>query len=293
MLNRYRLEIIHIMVALMIKLIKGDFFTHWESLEPESIDLILTDPPYNCLQDVQSWDVALDWLKLEEIFNELLSLNGQVVMFCDMNLLMEIRNTFSKYLKYRYYMIWQKTSPMPISIMRPLPDTEFILVFKKKGSQEKNLTWNYKYLGERSKPFKKKNYDKSISVRKGLKKEVNENVDGQRLPRQIFTFPNKPNMKIEERTKHPTQKPLGLIKKLIACYSNEQDKILDPFSGSATTLIGCHDLNRNCLGFELDEIYYNEAKQRIKRHTRQTDLFGTLLPQNRDTGTDLKLNTLF
>ncbi|MBC8196246.1 MAG: site-specific DNA-methyltransferase, partial [Candidatus Marinimicrobia bacterium] len=90
----------------MIKLLKGDFFIHWESIKKNSIDLILTDPPYNCLEDVQKWDVALNWLKLEEIFNELLSLNGQVVMFCDMNLLMEIRNTFSKYLKYRYYMIW-------------------------------------------------------------------------------------------------------------------------------------------------------------------------------------------
>lgn len=79
----------------------------------------------------------------------------------------------------------------------------------------------------------------------------------------------------EERI-HPTQKPLKLIGRLIEASSNKDDLVLDPFSGSASTLIGCIQLNRHYIGIELDEEYYKVGLKRIKKEyeEKKTNLFG-------------------
>jgi DNA modification methylase len=69
----------------------------------------------------------------------------------------------------------------------------------------------------------------------------------------------------KERTKHPTQKPLKLMEELVLKHTNESDLIFDPFMGSGTTGVACKNLNRKFIGIELDENYYNIAKERINR----------------------------
>lgn len=64
---------------------------------------------------------------------------------------------------------------------------------------------------------------------------------------------------------HSTQKPLDLITRLVLASSNEDDIILDPFMGSGTTGVACKNLNRNFIGIELDENYFNIAKDRIEK----------------------------
>ena len=66
-----------------------------------------------------------------------------------------------------------------------------------------------------------------------------------------------------EKRYHPTQKPLKLIRRLISASSNKGDVVLDPFSGAGSTQIGCIQLERNYIGIELDEGYYNIAEKRI------------------------------
>ena len=67
-----------------------------------------------------------------------------------------------------------------------------------------------------------------------------------------------------ERTEHPTQKPLALISQLIEKHSNKGDIVLDPFMGSGTIGVACKNLDRNFIGIEKDENYFNIAKQRIE-----------------------------
>jgi site-specific DNA-methyltransferase (adenine-specific) len=62
---------------------------------------------------------------------------------------------------------------------------------------------------------------------------------------------------------HPTEKPIELMKILIANSCNENDTVLDPFVGAGSTLIAAKELNRNAIGIELDKQYYDIAKQRI------------------------------
>ena len=60
---------------------------------------------------------------------------------------------------------------------------------------------------------------------------------------------------------HPTQKPVLLLKRLIEIFTDEDDVVIDPVAGSASTLRACAELNRNCYGFEIKKDFYNKAKE--------------------------------
>ena len=70
---------------------------------------------------------------------------------------------------------------------------------------------------------------------------------------------------------HPTQKPFPLMEYLIRTYTNENETILDNCIGSGTTAIACINTNRNFIGFELDENYFNLANERINKHNENLE----------------------
>jgi site-specific DNA-methyltransferase (adenine-specific) len=72
---------------------------------------------------------------------------------------------------------------------------------------------------------------------------------------------------------HVCQKPLTVIDRIIKTSSNKENVILDPFMGSGTTGVACQHLNRNFIGIELDEGYFNIAKQRIEQAHEAKELF--------------------
>lgn len=77
----------------------------------------------------------------------------------------------------------------------------------------------------------------------------------------------------QENRFHPTQKPVALYEWLLKNYAKEGDKILDTHVGSASSLIACHNLGFDYLGFELDKEYYNQATKRLEQHKSQINLF--------------------
>lgn len=125
---------------------------------------------------------------------------------------------------------------------------------------------------------------KSIGMYQGveyseLKAEFNslkEQYEPQRLEhenkRRPFKNPNKlhdvikhsQESHISKKYNHPTQKPIGLIKKLIEVFTREGQTILDPFMGAGSTGIASKELNRNFIGIELEQDYFNTAKNRIE-----------------------------
>ena len=76
-----------------------------------------------------------------------------------------------------------------------------------------------------------------------------------------------------ENINHPCPKPINITRRLIARFSNENDKIIDPYSGSATTPICCNELKRKWIAFEIDKDYYKSANSRIEIHKQQLRLF--------------------
>lgn len=81
------------------------------------------------------------------------------------------------------------------------------------------------------------------------------------------------DMKNKEKRIHPTQKPVALYKWLLNEFSNNGDIILDTHVGSASSLIACHNTRHKYVGFEIDETYYNLAKERIEKETAQISIF--------------------
>ncbi len=81
------------------------------------------------------------------------------------------------------------------------------------------------------------------------------------------------NMKNKENRIHPTQKPVALYEWLLSKYAVKGDKILDTHVGSASSLIACHNLGFDCVGFEIDKVYYDMATNRLETHKSQIDMF--------------------
>ena len=80
-------------------------------------------------------------------------------------------------------------------------------------------------------------------------------------PKSIIRFSKQPK---RVKNLHPTQKPVALMEYLIKTYTNEGETVLDFTMGSGTTGVACKNLNREFIGIELDENYFNIAKQRIE-----------------------------
>lgn len=81
------------------------------------------------------------------------------------------------------------------------------------------------------------------------------------------------NKELNEKRIHPTQKPVALYKWILGNYAKQGDKILDTHVGSASSLIACHQMGFDFLGFELDEYYYNHASERLQDEMAQMNLF--------------------
>lgn len=95
------------------------------------------------------------------------------------------------------------------------------------------------------------NYGDFAAIREG-------SLDGTRYPRSVVKF------KHETKPAHPTQKPVALMEYLIRTYTNEGDTVLDNCMGSGTTGVACVNTNRRFIGIELDQDYFDIAKQRIE-----------------------------
>ena len=89
----------------------------------------------------------------------------------------------------------------------------------------------------------------------------------------ILSIPNKKTKDENGKNLHDTEKPVGLMKILIGNSSKENDIVLEPFAGICSTLIACKELDRNFIGFEIDKHYYDIAQKRIVDETKQINLF--------------------
>lgn len=249
-------------------LIKADFLLERDEIEPESVDLILMDPPYGVLRGAQPWDVPPNYHVLAWKFSDQLKSSGQIITFANFKTAVAIEAAFAPYFAFRFNLTWKKSSALNRNHSRPAMDSEMILVYQRLGVAEKKLTFNYDAIRTPGKPFKKKggrsqNENPTLKAG-GNMPEIYENEDGRRYPRTVLEYPNKPGMPVPERTSHPTQKPIGLLEYLLRGFSNPGDLILDPFVGSGSTLVACHNLGRRGIGFERDDGFFDLAVDRLE-----------------------------
>lgn len=220
------------------KLYQGDCLEVMKNIEDGSIDLVVTDPPYEIAttgagiykQADKQYVKELNGMKdgfSEEVLDELCRVMKKIniYFFCSQKQIIPLLDYFVKKKKCNWNILsWHKTNPIPACGNKYLTDTEFILFFREKGvkvygSFDTKHTWYATPLNQSD----KKKYG------------------------------------------HPTVKPLFILENLVINSSQEDEIVLDCFMGSGSTGVACINTNRNFIGIELDEKYFEIAKERINK----------------------------
>jgi len=248
----------------------------------KSINLILTDPPYNTTDC--AWDKNKFLLyELKDEYLRILSDTGVIVIFGQEIMMAKTIICFEEYYRHKWYWQKDKCGNFLSASGQPLKYVEEVCVFSKRGmykvhnSTIEPATYN---------PIKRKGSGKARgtdSQRFGLsinnindreKKtplKARKETDGiERYPQDIiyFAVPHSKNERI-----HPTQKPIDIIRYMLLTYSKDGDIVFDGFLGSGTTAVACIEENRSFIGCELDKEYYDAAIKRINNHISQQKLF--------------------
>lgn len=241
------------------KLYNGDCLEVMDKLIEEGVifDAIITDPPFGTT--ACKWDSVIPFDKMWERINKLIKPTGAICLFgCEP---FSSRLRMSNIKNYKYDWIWQKeqgTGTLNAKKM-PLRNTENISVFYKK-----QCTYNPQMT--KGEPYKADRCTFSKNIESIYGKQVDRVItvnNGTRYPLTIIKF----NRPIKNRV-HPTQKPVGLLEYLIKTYTNEGELVLDFTMGSGSTGVACLNTNRKFIGIELDENYFNIAKERIENNIK-------------------------
>ena len=247
------------------KIIQGDCIAELKKLPDNSVDLVLTDPPYNIsklndnrdrsklnspihrrsnpiVMDFGEWDnmerkefleFTKEWLKE---CCRVLKDGGTLISFFNKEDISYLGWTTKEFgLRTRVIFTWAKTNPVPsFRKVNYLSATEFIHI----GSKgEKSWTFNFK------------------------------------LQKEMKNYMEIPNSSAWKETKHPTEKPVKLIKYLLEIHSNKGDIVLDCFAGSGTTGIACLELDRKFILIEKEKEYIDIILNRLKPLQEQKKLF--------------------
>ena len=234
-----------------INLYQGDCLEIMKQIKDKSIDMILCDLPYGTTKC--KWDVVIPFDKLWEQYNRIIKDNGAIVLFGSEPFSSELR--LSNKENYKYDWIWDKVKPNGhlVAKYRPMQRTENISVF---GNGKLNY---YPIMVDRDKPKKSKEYSRT-EIMGGISNST-EKIVNKKYPQNVLIYSNAS----QKNKLHPTQKPVELLEYLIKTYTNENDLVLDNCMGSGSTGVACKNLNRNFIGIELDENYFNIAKERIDK----------------------------
>ena len=234
-----------------VSLINSDCLTALKDIPTQSVDLILTDPPYNLGLFMQNRDTnlkkmrdnffgAADWDNLDyeswkaslEIFFEqsarIIKTGGAMIVFMA---IIKVESVIAIAEKYGFYYkttgIWHKLNPMPRNM-----NLHFV------NSTESWIYFTYK------------------------KRTGTFNNDGAVIHDFVETSLTMGNEK--KHGKHPTQKPIQLMKHFVELLSNKDDVVLDLFMGSGSSGVASKLLGRKFIGIEINPTYFEIAKKRIE-----------------------------
>ena len=249
----------------MYNLILGDCLEEMKNIPDKSIDMILCDLPYGTTQC--KWDSVIPFDKLWEQYNRLIKEDGAIVLFGKEPFSSQLR--ISNLEMYKYDWIWVKDTKSNFmqANHQPLNNVELISVFGKgyvRSIKDKvMMTYNPQFT--ESKEYKLPKVSKTTDLfgenhKNGVYKHY-ERDTSKRYPYNIIQF----NM--DKPKVHPAQKPIALLEYLIKTYTNEDGVVLDNCMGSGSTGVACVNTGRKFVGIELDEKYFNIAKERIDKST--------------------------
>lgn len=239
------------------KLIYNDVFKAIKKFEDKSIDMIFADPPYFLSNDgitcsggkmvsvnKGDWDRALS-IKEKYKFNRkwikecyrVLKDNGTIWISGTLHNIYSIGMALEEEgFKIINNITWQKTNPPPNIACKTFTHSTETIIWARKDLKKVKYTFNYQIM-----------------------KELNNNKQMKDVWTTSLTKPSE-----KKCGKHPTQKPLELLDRIILASTNEKDLILDPFCGSSTTGISAVGLNRRYIGIDNEKEYLEISKRRFE-----------------------------
>lgn len=242
-------------------LLQGDCLNEMSKVLDSSVDLILVDLPYGT--SACSWDVVIPMEKLWEQYLRVLKPNGTVVLFGSEPFSSLVRSSNLEMYKYDWKWVKPRGANFLNAKYQPMKNYEDIMVFSRcpASYSRSRDSMVYNPIMSVGEPYKlrsgKQRLEKNNStVRSSIKSVVTDNK-GLRYPKATLEF------KSDKDKLHPTQKPIDLLEYLIQTYTVEGMVVLDSCMGSGSTGVACKNLNRSFIGIELDEGYFEIAKQRI------------------------------
>ena len=254
----------------MIDLRLGDCLEVMKTIKDNSIDAIITDPPYGTT--ACKWDSVIPFDLMWEQLNRIIKPNGAIVLFGSEPFSSALRMSNIKMYKYDWY--WKKARPGGFvnAKLKPLKDIEVISIFSEgttANRSNRNMPYNPQGLIEVNKEWiRPQTYGSGKGVNPTRKSHQLERViKYEGYPRQILEYKNHNIGNV-----HPTQKPVALMEYLIKTYTNENETVLDFTMGSGSTLVACQNTNRKGIGIEMEESYFKIAENRIKQETAQYNL---------------------
>lgn len=239
----------------------GDCLELMKEIPDKSVDMILCDLPYGTT--TCKWDNVIPFDKLWEQYNRIIKDNGAIVLFGTEPFASKLR--LSNLKMYKYDLYWQKQKPVNFLQLKKRfgKTTETISVFYKK-----QCTYNPQKKPSNKVVKNKVQKGKGHSITCAIGFKAKDYIDdGTRYPTDILKFNRVP----ERQVVHPTQKPVELLEYLIKTYTNVGDVVLDNCMGSGSTGAACVNTNRNFIGIELDENYFQISEKRIKEAQNETD----------------------
>lgn len=251
-----------------MKLIQGDCLEEMQKLIDEGIkvDMVLTDPPYGTT--VCSWDTVIPFEPMWNCLKQITSLHTPILLFSNDKWGGALK--MSNMEMYKYQWVWNKefSSNFMQAKKSPLIPLEYINVFYQKqplyNPQKRDKTIDYDAT-RISKSAKKKNITTDGIHGRVYHRRYYED-DGKRYPINLITLNSQRDEVNNSNRLHPSQKPIKLLEYLIKTYTKENDLVLDFTMGSGSTGVACLQTNRNFIGIELDEKYYNIAKKRCSEY---------------------------
>lgn len=229
-----------------IQLIQGDCLVEIQKIPDASIDLVCTDPPYKLTSRGGSGTMSGYWAADK-------AKSGKVFNHNDIEI-EDYLPEFYRVLKdgtHCYIMCNHLNLPHFIDVINK---SEFKFIKCLIWDKQSKICGRY-YMGQ---------FEYIIMLRKGRERTINNCGTSD-----ILSIPLKRNKYNNGKNIHDSEKPVSLMELLIENSSNEGEVVLEPFLGSGTTAIACKNLNRRCIGIEIDETYYNIAKKRVEQHKQQ------------------------
>ena len=236
-------------------LYQGDCLDIMNNIPSGSVDMILCDLPFqttNC-----KWDIQLDLNTLWVHYKRIIKDNGAILLFAQTPFDKVLGASNLKMLRYEW--IWEKTQATGHlnANKMPMKAHENILVFYKKlPTYNPQKTQGHKPMNSGTKYVSTQN---NTDIYNKMNKEISFGGNTDRYPRDVIVFPSDK----QKCHLHPTQKPVALLEYLINTYTNENEIVLDNCMGSGSTGVAALNTKRKFIGIELDENYFNIAKERI------------------------------